>query len=126
MNERKGGGPVVDPLQAVLYINRNKARIYDLRTHDAYMNGSIANAEHVEASKAKDTITKKTKSKEAYVVLLCNTGRDSRSTSASLIADGYTNVYAIKGGDFEWQRSGLPFVAPKGRKAVDTKAKDKE
>jgi len=50
--------------------------------------------------------------RDAPVLLICRSGQRSKRVAASLLEQGYTQVYSVQGGTLRWQKDGLPMVIP--------------
>jgi len=48
--------------------------------------------------------------KASKVVLYCRSGRMSAIAAATLVDEGYTNVWDLKGGMIAWEEAGYPLV----------------
>lgn len=62
--------------------------------------------------------------KNAKIVVYCSVGYRSEKIAEKLIKAGYTNVYNLYGGIFEWVNKGFP-VYQKGQKTSKVHAYDK-
>lgn len=55
--------------------------------------------------KLKETLAKLPKDKDAKIVVYCSIGIRSETVAHKLIEEGYTNVYNLYGGIFEWKNN---------------------
>ncbi|AQS93819.1 rhodanese [Polaribacter sp. BM10] len=57
-----------------------------------------------------ETLTKLPKDKDAKIVVYCSLGIRSETIAHKLIQEGYTNVYNLYGGIFEWKNNNFKVV----------------
>jgi len=50
--------------------------------------------------------------RDTPVLLICRSGQRSKRVAASLLEQGYTQVYSVQGGTLRWREDGLPMVIP--------------
>jgi rhodanese-related sulfurtransferase len=65
--------------------------------------------------KLKETIAKLPKDKNAKIVVYCSLGIRSEVVADKLIKEGYTNVYNLYGGIFEWKNADFQVVDTLGK-----------
>lgn len=58
----------------------------------------------------KETIAKLPKDKDTKIVVYCSIGIRSETVAHKLIKEGYTNVYNLYGGIFEWKNANFKVV----------------
>tara|TARA_R110002072_G_scaffold196540_1_gene353931 strand:+ start:189 stop:683 length:495 start_codon:yes stop_codon:yes gene_type:complete len=65
--------------------------------------------------KIKETIAKLPKDKSTKIVVYCSLGIRSETVAHKLIQEGYTNVYNLYGGIFEWKNANFKVVDTLGK-----------
>ncbi|TXD48052.1 rhodanese-like domain-containing protein [Polaribacter sp. IC073] len=58
----------------------------------------------------KETVAKLPKDKDTKIVVYCSIGIRSETVAHKLIKEGYTNVYNLYGGIFEWKNANFKVV----------------
>jgi rhodanese-related sulfurtransferase len=56
--------------------------------------------------------------KDAQIIIYCSLGVRSEKVGEKMIEEGYTNVYNLSGGIFEWVFRELPIVDDKGKRTL--------
>lgn len=103
-----GSVPLATPQQLEYEANRNKnLHVLDSRETDEYNTSHIPGArlvgyDNFEISALKDI----PKNEKIYVY--CSIGYRSEKIGEKLLAAGYTKVYNLKGGIFNWSNNGYP------------------
>ncbi|MCC7079398.1 MAG: rhodanese-like domain-containing protein [Burkholderiales bacterium] len=103
-----GGGKELSVQQAVQLINRRDAIVLDVRDAQEYASGHIANARHIPAGEVGKRIAELDKLKQRPVLVACRSGTRAGATCALLRKNGFTEVFALKGGVSGWQQASLP------------------
>ena len=109
MNEMKmqlASGQSLEPYQVVNLMNRNNAIIVDIRTPEQFKAGHILNAINIKTDDIKSLI----KYKQKEVVIVCDSGAQAGSFSASLKKDGFDKVSILRGGVQAWQKAEMPIT----------------
>ena len=103
---RGRGGQTVDTNQAVQLINRQNARLVDIRPAERFNTQHITQSRNIPAA----NISQQTSNwaKDTPIILVCDTGRSTTSAAAQLRKDGFTAVYSLQGGVNAWSQAGLP------------------
>jgi rhodanese-related sulfurtransferase len=99
----------VTPVQAVQLINRQGARVLDIRDQDKFSGGHIAGALNLPGGKIGDAQGKKLK-KNKPVVVVCDNGVSSSRCVEPLRKEGFESTFSLQGGLGAWQRDNLPLV----------------
>ena len=109
----KNSVPIITPAQLnqELAIN-NKMMIIDAREKEEYevshLKGSqFAGYNDFDSKKYADT------PKDTKIVVYCSVGYRSERVGEKLIKAGFTNVFNLYGGIFEWKNEGLPVYVNK-------------
>ncbi|WP_074407233.1 MULTISPECIES: rhodanese-like domain-containing protein [Aquimarina] len=88
--------------------------VLDARERKEYQISHLKEAIHVGYNNFKiDSITTQPIPKNSHIVVYCSIGIRSEDISEQLKKAGYTNVYNLYGGIFEWKNRGLPILNAK-------------
>ncbi|MFD2822931.1 rhodanese-like domain-containing protein [Lacinutrix iliipiscaria] len=89
--------------------NNTEPILLDARELEEYNVSHLKNAIHVGFNKfdLKKT-TKQLPNKQQFIVIYCSLGIRSEDIAEKLKKEGYTNVYNLYGGIFEWKNNDLP------------------
>jgi rhodanese-related sulfurtransferase len=101
-------GNEVDPLGAVQLINRRDAVVIDVRDSGDFAAGHIANARHIPEAELADRIRELQKFKSRPIIVSCRTGSRSAIASGILRKNGFSDVFALRGGIAAWQQANMP------------------
>jgi rhodanese-related sulfurtransferase len=83
--------------------------LLDARELKEYQVSHIKNARHVGYEKF-DISKVKNIAKDARIVVYCSVGYRSEKVGEKLLKAGYTNIYNLYGGIFEWKNQSFPVV----------------
>lgn len=109
---RRYGAKALSPQEATQRLNKNGALLIDIRDIKSFEQGHILNAIHI-PSKDLSAHPKVMASKNAPIILICQTGFVAPAAGEQLRKQGYQEVFYIKGGIQEWQVAGLPLTKKK-------------
>lgn len=101
-------GPAVNPIEAVLMINRENAVVLDVREQSEFDQGHILNARLIPRGELKNRMSELQKLKEKPILVVCATGGRSASACSQLRKAGYTYVFNITGGMKAWTAANMP------------------
>ena len=105
----KGAGAgSLQPNEAVLKINREKAVIVDVREPEEYVRGHVANAKNIPLAQLDERLPQVAKNKALPVVLICEKGARASRAEAQARKLGYEQAQALAGGMKAWREAGLP------------------
>ena len=104
------GGKGLSPTEATIWINRRKAYVLDLRSEEAFKLGHLPGAKFVNAAGLTAAIEKLKLDKKHPVVLVCDTGSQSRKLVAEAQKLGFAEVGSLDGGVQAWKAAALPLV----------------
>ena len=104
------GGKGLSPTEATIWINRRKAHVLDLRSEEAFKSGHLPGAKFVNAAGLTAAIEKLKLDKKNPVVLVCDTGSQSRKLVAETQKLGFAEVGSLDGGVQAWIAAALPLV----------------
>ena len=100
-----------------LAMPKTAAILLDARDEKEYNISHLKNAIRVgyDDFKLKETIAKLPKDKKAKIVVYCSIGIRSETVAHKLIQEGYTNVYNLYGGIFEWKNADFQVIDTLGK-----------
>ena len=100
-----------------LAMPKTDAILLDAREENEFNISHLENAICVgyDNFKIKETIAKLPKDKNAKIVVYCSLGIRSETVAHKLIKEGYTNVYNLYGGIFEWKNANFKVIDTLGK-----------
>lgn len=100
--------------QATHLINREGAKLVDIRSQDDFNKGHIIDAIHTPLSQLKNNqFGSLEKHKDAPIIVVCNTGMTASQACQMLHKAGFSNVSNLQGGITEWRNANLPLTMKK-------------
>ncbi|MBB1318467.1 rhodanese-like domain-containing protein [Shewanella sp. SR43-4] len=100
--------------ELTLMVNKQDAKVVDVRGKEEFKKGHIVDALNVTLSEIKNNqVTSLEKFKTSPIILVCNSGMTSSQAAQLLTKQGFENVFNLKGGMGEWQGANLPVVKSK-------------
>jgi rhodanese-related sulfurtransferase len=96
--------------EATIWINRRKAYVLDLRPEEAFKVGHLPGAKLANASAIAAAIEALKLDHKRPVVLVCETGAQSRKALSEVQKLGFLEVGALDGGVQAWKLAALPLV----------------
>ena len=101
----------VAPASAVNLINRQGARVVDVREDSEWQQGHIPDAIHVPLGKLGERMNELEpyKGSDTPLVVVCRSGNRSAMAAVRLRKAGFEGVYNLEGGTMAWQQAGMPF-----------------
>jgi rhodanese-related sulfurtransferase len=96
--------------EATIWINRRKAYVLDLRPEEAFKVGHLPGAKLANASAIAAAIESLKLDRKRPVVLVCETGAQSRKALSEVQKLGFLEVGALDGGVQAWKLAALPLV----------------
>jgi rhodanese-related sulfurtransferase len=103
-------GKGLSPTEATIWINRRKAHVLDLRAEDAFKEGRLPGAKLVNVANLESAIEALKLDRKRPLVLVCNTGAQSRKALAQVQKLGFLEVGVLEGGVQAWRGAALPLV----------------
>jgi len=103
-------GKGLSPTEATIWINRRKAYVFDLRPEEAFKAGHLPGAKSLEAATLTVGLEKTKLDRKHPVVLVCETGADSRKAVAQVKSLGFAEVAILDGGVKAWKAAALPLI----------------
>ena len=104
------GVKLLPPDEVTRLINRDNAKVLDLRTQKEFEKGHIIDAINISVDQVSGQLDKLKKYKKNGVILCCATGSVSSKTARMLMNEGYEKVFSLKGGILSWQNANLPLT----------------
>jgi len=104
------GGKGLSPTEATILINRRKAAVLDLRESEAYKAGHLPGAKHIDAAGLTAAIEKLKLDRNNPLILVCDTGAQSRKAIAEVKKLCFAEVASLDGGVQAWKAAALPLV----------------
>ena len=91
-------------------INREDAKVVDLRSQKDFESGHIIDAINISADQLGNQLDKLKQYREKGVIFCCANGSVSAKEARKLMNEGYEKVYCLKGGLLTWQNANLPLT----------------
>jgi rhodanese-related sulfurtransferase len=108
--ESRRGGQSVSAQQATNMVNREDAKVIDLRDADEFRQGHVAGSINIPMSQFTERAAELDKFKDKPVILVCKTGTTATLAGRQLSARGFANVARMQGGMQGWRADNLPVV----------------
>ncbi|WP_153111665.1 rhodanese-like domain-containing protein [Propionivibrio limicola] len=105
---RPGGRHAVSPTEATTLINRENARVVDVREAGDFAAGHLADARNIPEASLDERAGELDRFKERPVILVCQNGSRSAAACKKLEKLGFARVYSLNGGVKAWSEAGLP------------------
>ncbi len=100
--------------QATLLMNRESAKVIDVRSESEFKKGHILDSTLLPLSKLKNNeFGGLEKELDAPIIVVCNTGMTSTQACQMLQKAGFTNIHNLQGGIAEWKTANLPLTQKK-------------
>ena len=104
------GGKGLSPTETTIWINRRKAYVLDLRSEEAFKLGHLPGAKFANAVGLTAAIEKLKLDRKHPIILVCETGSQSRKLVAEAQKLGFAEVGSLDGGVQAWKAAALPLV----------------
>ena len=101
-------GKGLNPAQAVMLMNRDKAVLIDVCEPAEFASGHIGGARNVPLARLEAQLPAIVKNKATPVILVCQAGARSGRALALARKLGYENAQSLAGGLKAWQAAGMP------------------
>lgn len=108
--EARRGGQTVSPQQATNMVNREDAKVVDVRDADEFRQGHIAGSINIPFSQLAERMTELDRFKDKPVVLICKIGHQASAAGRQLRGSGFEKIFRIQGGIQGWRADNLPVV----------------
>jgi rhodanese-related sulfurtransferase len=103
-------GKGLSPTEATIWINRRKAYVLDLRSEEVFKSGHLPGAKRISSAQVSTGIDKLKLDRKNPVILICDSGNQSRKAVAEVQKMGFAEVASLDGGVQAWQAAALPLV----------------
>lgn len=101
-------GKAVNPGEATLLINREDARVLDVREVSRFTAGHIPEAINIPGGKLLDRLHEIEKFKDKPLIVCCAAGMRSNKACRELKDKGFTQLYNLAGGVDAWLAASYP------------------
>ncbi len=101
-------GKGLNPAEAVLLMNREKAVVIDVCEPGEFANGHIAGARNVPLAQLEAQLPGVVKNKATPVILVCQAGVRSGRALSVVRKLGYENAQSLAGGLKAWRAASMP------------------
>jgi rhodanese-related sulfurtransferase len=98
----------VSPGEAVLQMNREKARLVDVSEPDEFAKGHCSGAVNVPMAGFDEGLAREVRNKETPLIFVCPQGVRAGRAAALAKKQGYTAVSVMRGGFVAWKEANLP------------------
>lgn len=104
----------VNHQELTLMVNKQDAKVVDVRSKEEFKKGHIVDALNVTMSEIKNNqTTSLEKYKTSPIILVCNAGMTSAQAAELLVKQGFENIHNLKGGMGDWRSANMPVVKSK-------------
>lgn len=103
-----GGGNEIGTLDATRLINQGPGLVLDIRDEKEFAAGHLPRARHIPLKDLSGRLAEIGKFKEKPVLVTDRSGNRAGAACRLLRAQGFTNVFNLKGGIVAWQAASLP------------------
>jgi rhodanese-related sulfurtransferase len=104
--------PTISISKAYEHLKKRDALFLDIREKDEFTISRIRTAKRMDPSGS--GIGKLNESKDKLIIVYCSVGARSQTFGEKLKKEGYTKVYNLYGGLFNWANHKYPMVDPNG------------
>jgi len=104
------GGVAISVHEMTTKINKENARVLDIRDSKDFKAGHIVDAINVPLVKLDSEIKNLQKYKEQPLIIVCNMGQQAGQAVHKLQAAGFEKVFKLSGGMNGWRTEKLPVI----------------
>ena len=104
----KGAAGGVEPTEAVLLINREKAVLIDVCEPAEYAQGHAMGSKNIPLGQLESQLPLLVKNKSLPVILVCQVGGRASRAASQAKKSGYERAQALSGGLKAWREASLP------------------
>ena len=98
------------PPQEVIRLMNQGATVLDLRQAEEYAAGHISGARHFDAAQIDSATETLRKYKERPLIVYCDKGVTAAGAVRTLVRQGFTKVFNLRGGLAAWRAENLPLA----------------
>ena len=103
--------PNIDAVTAKTWLDQGRARLFDIREADEFRRERIETASLMPPAKAGENaqaeLDAAPEDREEIAIFYCNSGQRTGAAASEILACGYREVYALKGGLAGWKAAGF-------------------
>ena len=110
LNSKIAGMTSIGTAEAVRIVNQQKGLFLDIREVSEFTKEHIADSKNMPLSKLADE-SAVLKDQEQALILICASGQRTGSAAKQLRKQGFSNIYALKGGLNTWKEAKLPLFS---------------
>ena len=103
--------PTIEPAALADRLAANGTRVLDVRGRSEWNHGHLAQAVHIYLGDVVESTDRM--SRDAPIVVHCQSGSRSSIAASLLMARGFSNITNFAGGVDAWRKAGLPLVEEK-------------
>jgi rhodanese-related sulfurtransferase len=103
-----GGASGVNPTDAVMLMNREKAVVIDVCSAEEFAAGHVAGAKNVPLGELENKLAGVVKNKATPVIMVCASGIRSKRAVAVAKKLGFEGARSLTGGTAAWRDASLP------------------
>jgi len=104
----KGAAGGVEPSEAVLLMNREKAVVIDVCEPDEFAQGHVVGSKNVPLGQLEAQLPQLVKNKSLPVIMVCQVGGRASRAAAQAQKLGFERAQALSGGLKSWREANLP------------------
>lgn len=108
--EGSRGGTAISTAQVTHLINKEDAKVIDIRTREEFRAGHLPDALNIPARDLQKRMSELDAYKDTPIILVCKTGTTAGASGSLMAKAGFTKLNKLRGGILEWQGSNLPLV----------------
>lgn len=108
--ETAKGGTALSTAQVTQMINKQNAKVVDIRNKDEFRTGHLPDAINIPAKDMQKRMSELNAHKSLPIIIVCKSGTSAGSIGAMLSKEGFTSMHKLRGGMLEWTGNNLPVV----------------
>lgn len=106
LQQKMTSAQTLEPFQVVNSMNRKNAVIIDIRSREIFNQGHILNA----VNGSTNALEALNKYKQREVIIVCDSGTQAQTFSATLKQNGFEKLAILKGGMQAWLQAEMPIT----------------
>ena len=104
----KGAAGGVEPSEAVLLMNREKAVVIDVCEPEEFAQGHVVGSKNIPLGQLEEQLPNLVKNKSLPVIMVCQVGGRASRAAAQAQKLGFERAQALSGGLKSWREANLP------------------